>query len=244
MTHTEKMKDLHGRIGHLLAAVQKNEGRFSAIDKDLALGYMRELYELAIAIEPVMMPPVADKPTVEVIRQEVQHLQARLELNVPEMNIPASKPPASEQTPEIQPVIPDAPAHQKPKSPGAKQTTKEQAVKKTVSELFADHGASKKDTLNEKYKAQGKEIADRLKLTPIRDLKTYIGLNKRFAFINTLFGGDAARFDEVLSRVNEAKSYEEALDFTQQQVVTEFNWKEDEPAAAEFFTLVMRRFLN
>ncbi len=87
-------------------------------------------------------------------------------------------------------------------------------------------------------------IADQLKQTPIKDLKSYIGLNKRFNFISSLFNGSEMEYDEAITRVNSFSNYEQAIQFIQQELMNKHEWKEDDPIVAEFFNLVMRRYLN
>ena len=98
--------------------------------------------------------------------------------------------------------------------------------------------------MNEKYKSEGKIIADKLKLTPIKDLKAYIGLNKRITFINLLFRGKEQQYEEAISKINGFKNYEEASHYIRENLLTVLDWKDDEPTVAEFFNLVMRRYLN
>ncbi len=246
MSDFVRINELHGKINNLLAAVAKSNGRFSGIDKDLLTGYMRELYELVVAINPesdrsiqatITQPAEMQMPERHPVPEVVPVIQAVLpEVMVEPVKEHESVNPVSKVTADTTPV--SQPVH------GVKPATKEKAAKKSISEIYAHQQGSDQGTLNEKFKQQGKEIADKLKHTPIRDLRTYIGLNKRFAFINTLFKGQAENYDAVVAKVNNAVSYQEALNYIQQQVMTEYGWKEEDPAVAEFFTLVMRRYLN
>src|SRR5882672_759808 len=52
MNEFERIRQISEKMQHLLVTVSKNGGRFSAIDKDLLSGYVRELYELAVSIQP------------------------------------------------------------------------------------------------------------------------------------------------------------------------------------------------
>src|SRR4249920_152103 len=52
MNELSRIRQLNEKMQHLLETVGKNGGRFSQIDKDLLSGYVRELYELAVSIQP------------------------------------------------------------------------------------------------------------------------------------------------------------------------------------------------
>ena len=115
---------------------------------------------------------------------------------------------------------------------------------KTISDIYADKKENGKATVNDKFKKQGLEIADKLKQTPIKDLKSYIGLNKQFAFMSKLFNADEQLYENSIAKLNSFKTYEEATGYIQSDLLPKLNWSDDEPLVGEFFTLVMRRYLN
>ena len=121
---------------------------------------------------------------------------------------------------------------------------KQNGVKRTITEIFADRNENGKTSVNERFKKQSPEIADKLKQSPIKDLKAYIGLNKRFAFIETLFNDREQDYDTTLDKVNNAGSYEVAMNYIKSDVLPKFQWNDDETLVNEFLTLVMRRYLK
>src|SRR5262249_49924468 len=84
-------------------------------------------------------------------------------------------------------------------------------TKKTISELVAEKSNSI-STLNDRFNP-GPEISDRVKGTPIKDLKTYIGLNRRAFFADAFFKGDEEKMDELIERVSYMKNFDEAISF-------------------------------
>ncbi|MEO6167970.1 MAG: hypothetical protein ABIO46_13530 [Chitinophagales bacterium] len=249
MSDYRRISELNAKISNLLEAVGNNGGSFSSIDKDLVSNYMRELYELIVAIKPFSKPqvpttievkPVIEEKKVEEI-MELPHQEEIVPLVVKEVKI---EPEIIPDKPESEIRIKEKPIEQKQLLREVKKTLVESGSKKSISELYAEKGETDKSTLNDKYKSQGKEIADTLKHTPIKDLKAYIGLNKRFTFINALFNGREQQYDTAISKVNSQASYEEALNYLQQEVMPEYKWKDEETAVSEFFTLVMRRYLS
>lgn len=90
----------------------------------------------------------------------------------------------------------------------------------------------------ESTKAKEDSIVDKLRLQPVKDLKTVIGINDKFQFINELFKGNTEKYNEVLHVVNNCSSFEEA-----QQFVSDFNWDQENKVVESFLTLIERRYL-
>ncbi len=86
-------------------------------------------------------------------------------------------------------------------------------------------------------------LASRLQKSPISDLKSVIGLNKRFLFANELFDGNMEAFNRALNELNHINSHDEALRFIDLQVKARFNWNDEEDVTQQFLELVERRFL-
>lgn len=84
-------------------------------------------------------------------------------------------------------------------------------------------------------------LAGKMKSKPIRDLKTAIGINEKFAFIK-LFGGDATAWNNALQKLNSFSAYWEAealLDEYNQK----YSWKEEDETLQTLSELVQRRYL-
>lgn len=248
MSDYRRISELNAKISNLLEAVGRSGGQFSSIDKDLVSNYMRELYELVVAIKPasrVQAPAMETEPVAENRKvEEKKDLPREEEIILPSITEVKIQPEVISVQPETEIRTKEMPAGEKQLIREVKKTLMDSGAKKSISELYAEKKETEKSTLNDKYKNQGKEIADTLKHTPIKDLKAYIGLNKRFTFINALFKGREEQYDAAISRVNSQVSYEEALNYLQQEVMPEYQWKDEEPVVSEFFTLVMRRYLN
>jgi hypothetical protein len=220
MNEYQRVKHISERIERLLESVRNNNGNFSSIDKDILANYVRELYELIVSINP--HAPVGPLNSTNNHVQESPPVIKKEEVKV------------KEEKPE-QKIMNGDEIH----SP-----SKETASKKSISEIYAGKKENGKTTVNEKFKKEGFEIADKLKQTPIKDLKAYIGLNKQFAFMSKLFNADEQFYEEAIARLNVFKTYEEAMGYIQSELLPKLNWSDDEPLVAEFFMLVMRRYLN
>jgi hypothetical protein len=253
MSDFRKIRDLVSKISQLLDTAEKNEGQFSAIDKDIAVQHLRELYEQFIAVEPVVLNSSKATVTSETESSEPLRPVAPVAVEKPEVNEEYKVPPKEEvKTIPLQPIVAAEnteagkviAAEESPKVEVVKKKAAENNFGKSISELFAEKTENGKATLNERYKSEGKVIADKLKQTPIKDLKSYIGLNKRFTFINSLFKGSESKYEEAIATVNSFGSYEQAVTYIRDQLVSQYEWKDEESAVSEFFNLVMRRYLN
>lgn len=79
----------------------------------------------------------------------------------------------------------------------------------TLADKFRDEKRSINDKLNHETAAD-KSIGSRLRLK-IADLRSAIGINDRFIFINELFEGDMRTYDDMLHRLNTCASLQEAI---------------------------------
>ena len=74
---------------------------------------------------------------------------------------------------------------------------------------------------------------------PVSSIKSAIGINDRFQFIRELFDGNADKFAETVSKIDEMKNIGEAVEYLRQS----FKWKKNE-TSLKFVGLVKRRFSN
>ena len=87
-------------------------------------------------------------------------------------------------------------------------------------------------------------VAAKIKLKPIADLKTAIGINERFLIISEIFKGDQEAFNAFIDHINkQCTSHEEALNYIQTQVRTKYNWNVRSGVVYDLCELIERRFL-
>ena len=113
-------------------------------------------------------------------------------------------------------------------------TTKESP---TLAGSFEDH-----QTLGEKIAAREmkKTVSENLKI-PVKDIKSIIGLNEKFQFINFLFDGDTGKYNTAIDVINSSNTAEEALE--KLKVIAESKkWNPQTPSAKTFFEIIERRF--
>lgn len=102
-------------------------------------------------------------------------------------------------------------------------------------------------SVNERFSKSKSPVlnyADKSKENAIKDLAKAVSIGKKFEFINGLFEGNGEAYKQCLTTVQNSPSYDEAIAFLETQVAENNNWDENEKLAAEFFSLVRRRFMQ
>lgn len=102
-------------------------------------------------------------------------------------------------------------------------------------------------TLNERISRTKQPVlnyAEKSKETPIQDLTRAISISKKFEFINGLFDGDSDAYKKCLSSIQKQDTFQHAEQYLEDEVFPKFDWEENEKLAAEFFSLLRRRFMS
>ena len=87
-----------------------------------------------------------------------------------------------------------------------------------------------------------KEVRDHLVLEPIKDLRSAIGINDKFQFIQELFGGDEKSFEVGIKTINAFKIFPEAQFYIKRELREKNNWDEESNVVKQFDQLIKRRF--
>ncbi len=96
--------------------------------------------------------------------------------------------------------------------------------------------------LNDKLKEDKTELSDKLKDTPIKDLRKAIGVNDRFVFINELFRGDEAMYERCIKTIQNFSIFAEAEYWITRELKVKIGWRDNHPVVKQFDQLVKRRF--
>lgn len=78
----------------------------------------------------------------------------------------------------------------------------------------------------------------------IGELSESLALNQRFMFTKELFDGNADLLRHALKSIDEAGSFEKAVDLVNTRFVSELGWETDSEAVWEFMRLIYRKFLD
>jgi len=106
-------------------------------------------------------------------------------------------------------------------------------------DLFSDGtGTTLADRLRD---GQEKRIADKLQENNVIDLRTTIGINDKFLFINELFEGNMRIYDEAIQQLNTSTTMAQA-DMLLLDLKIAYNWDSESPTVKKFVELVRRKF--
>ena len=127
------------------------------------------------------------------------------------------------------------------KEPEPKKELKKpsKSEKPAIMDMFAD---SEKTSLSDKFKDEKKSLADKIQKKPIKDLKTAIGINDKFIFINELFKGSLQEYNQAIETINAYNSDKEAFLFIEELKV-KYNWQEKADVYVKLEEFVLRKFL-
>jgi hypothetical protein len=129
---------------------------------------------------------------------------------------------------------------------GRQAETKEEHVLPEPAKVepeVAKPAATNKTKATAKAIANENTVAERLRRTPIEDLRKAIGLNQKFQFINDLFSGDSTRYNLLIDEVNSAPSLDDAMALLGHANDRLDSPDEDDKVAQTLVQLVERRFL-
>lgn len=177
--------------------------------------------EPVITVEPapVYTEPIPEiQPVVETIIQE------------PVAEMPPA--PVEEIIPEIkQPEIIPAPIQtvSAPETNG-KQTT------------LADKFIKEDNSINQQMRANNQARFQKLNETPVANLRTAIGINDKFMFVNELFKGEMKEYDFVIQEINAASDESAALEILNQKLSARGTADKTE-AISKLCGFIHRRFM-
>jgi hypothetical protein len=113
---------------------------------------------------------------------------------------------------------------------------KQQEVNETI--------AAQHESVNDKLKsiAAYKELGNKLKDGPIKDLRKAIGINDQYLFINDLFRGDQTMYERSIKTINGFNIYAEAELWIKRELKLKLGWNDELDSVKYFDQLIKRRF--
>ncbi|MBE0663392.1 MAG: hypothetical protein IH597_13110, partial [Bacteroidales bacterium] len=108
---------------------------------------------------------------------------------------------------------------------------------------LADKYQADKKSVNDHLTANGNDnsLGNRMQQSQISDLKSAIGINDKFLFINELFKGDLAGYNRAIENLNACQMRQEALDKLD-TMRTQFNWSENSTSLTRLNEFLKRRY--
>lgn len=211
--------------------------QLSALERDLILNYLRDLYDVFLESSAPALPVIKPKEPVVSVPAERESSQKILEFKfdhreeLPEVEkvIPTPEPPAPPEPQVIASVPPKEEFIPQPETLSIQ--SKLNSIPVSILDLFDIR--------------KGSELTDKLNELPLRDINRAIGINDRMEMIHTLFGGQKQLFEQIIQDLNNFKAYEEAQDLLGHGPAIHYKWDHDDrkEKAIEFIRLIRRRYL-
>ncbi len=84
-------------------------------------------------------------------------------------------------------------------------------------------------------------IVEKLQNNRIENLKSVIGINDKFYFINELFGGNTQKYEDIIYTLNNFKKLDDAMQYFS-TLKYRFNWDEESEPFAKLVNMLERKF--
>ena len=97
------------------------------------------------------------------------------------------------------------------------------------------------ETLGESFVQEDRSLAAKLQQNPVRDLKSVIGINDKFLFVNELFGGSMEKYNKSIENLNDLKTMNGAMIYLNELKI-ELQWNSSNEAYQKLAELVRRKF--
>ncbi len=97
------------------------------------------------------------------------------------------------------------------------------------------------ETLGESLIREDHSLAAKLQQNPVRDLKSVIGINDKFLFVNELFGGSMEKYNKSIENLNDLKTLNGAMIYLNELKI-ELQWNNSNEAYQKLAELVRRKF--
>jgi hypothetical protein len=229
------------KISALQKSISLDKGDISAIERDLMLSYIRQLYEVyrmpavAVPTAPVVAAPAAPKaapaPPPAPAPEPPQPQPAPVVVEAPAPPPPAPAP-VVEVAPPPAPTPAPVPAPAPPPAPVVEPTPVapvSRGASAAVEALF--------------HHTAAREVSEKLAQQPITDLTKAMTINDKILYANDLFNRSNDALNQALLQINALPNMDAAKNLLV-DLATQYQWTEGErPETAEaFIKLVRRRF--
>ncbi|MBS0031703.1 hypothetical protein ACTJJ0_28685 [Chitinophaga sp. 22321] len=113
-------------------------------------------------------------------------------------------------------------------------------LRKDLNDLVGNNNNA--TSLNDRLRQQQVEVAQKLGDMPIKDLRSAIGINDKYQFIQELFRGDRDLYERSIKTINECGNLQEADYWIQREIKIIQGWQDDHHLVQHFYALLKKRF--
>lgn len=230
---TELVKAIQEGVGRI------EEGNLPIKDLEIITREAAELYERLVVLR--------FKAYDELVKSSSDETKSKIttpiRISVPDNQINLIDAIEEEEGKGEEETIMDAPEKQKVESSEFPNKSPDKAEKVPEKEPESKAVQEEKKSIAESaLTEEEKSLAEKLRKTPITDLKKSIGLNQKFQMITELFEGDNEKYDKLITSINSADNSYSAIQLIQDHK-KELDWDEENKAFLTLLELTERRFL-
>jgi len=129
--------------------------------------------------------------------------------------------------------------------PAPEEVAPETPASESLSSCFdaddAEFELATQETLGESMMHEDNSLAAKLQQHPLQDLRTAIGVNDKFLFVNELFGGSMEKYNKSIENLNDLKTLTGAMIYLNELKI-ELQWNSSNEAYQKLVELVRRKF--
>ena len=234
----------------------KPDGRLHQLDIDLLQQKVRDVYDVALMLEPFddakMKATVADMKKPEVVEVEEDYddsFQKEKRWNETKEEVLQAEDLITESQDELEKELVDDPEKTVNKAvqaskevnrpePEQKEEQNQNEEDPSSPDLFTSAGETVADALAENHQ---ETLADKLTKNALESLKKQIGINDKFLFINELFNGDMRNYNNAIDELDSLKTLEGANTYLFELKIQN-QWSDDLEAFQKLKALIENKF--
>jgi len=251
----QQVRILLEKINALHKSIDLDEGAISAIERDLMLSYIRQLYDIYLNagqrsnavppedapanIQQPENPAPQERPRPEPIRRN-PYKPPRI-IEIPDREEVAKAPPKKTPPPSHTPKTEPAPAPELEKSQSrVEATTTTPPARQEPAPVASDQPQLR--LLFEQRQAT--ELSEKLSESPISDLTKSMSINDRLLYMNELFAKNMQHLEDTLRQLNGYRDMKEAQPLLF-DLARRHDWLDEEKqdTAKDFIKMVRRRYI-
>lgn len=237
---TEILNDLEGNIPQLyIDMLKKNIIKFYEVIQSLEISK-----DIIPEVKPVASPKIEKKTEPVPIRiKEKNKIAEPIEIKEEKVKIEKAfvEPPAVDDPLEKT----KSETIQEPPPPIINFVKKTEKSAPSIKEILAkntDLFGTTTPSIGDKLSAQqDPTLADKMQQTQFTDIKSAIGINDKFLFINELFEGNLKNYNDSINRLNSFTNTEEALSEIK-NLQGKYNWEEENETLEKLKSIIERRY--
>ena len=253
-TALEEMEIVLNELNEQFKTIKKNEVRVPQIEIDIIMATMRRLYESMSYLHK--QKPEEQVEKAKEIKQEATEIIEEIEIVVEAVSEVSEEAAPIDEIDNIEKVTNDFQEeidaleeivqneYEELKAEAYEETVEEKEAEKPKPSLllqFEDEIFSVNDSVAQK--AEDKSLVNKLNNTRIENLKSAIGINDKFYFINELFSGNSQAYEDVIYTLNNFKRFEEAMQYTS-TLKHKYDWNTETEAYQKLTRFLERKFVE